>query len=221
MLGRSLLGSAAMFLFYYGVSRIYVADASMIAKLNPFFVTLFAWFFLKEKLSVFQIPALVVVFLASLLIIKPKFDLEALPAFAVLIAAGLSGGAHTLLRAMNNKERPITIVFYFSLVTTLLMTPFVIVQFEMPDAAQWFYLIAIGALAAFSQIFLTDAYRRAKASDIVIYSYTNIIFAAVFGYIFWHEVSDWLSIIGGSIIIFVSFLLFLNQRRIARKERFL
>ena len=82
------------------------------------------------------------------------------------------------------------------------------------------YLLMIGIFAAAGQFSLTYAYRYGKASEIAIYNYSNIIFAAVIGFLLWGEVSDILSIIGGVIIILISIIVFMyNQRNTARVKK--
>jgi len=82
LLARSALGLLGVVLYFYAINNLLLADSSMLNKLSPFFVTFFAWLFLKEKLSGFQVTALIFAFFSALLIIKPKFELSVLPAFA-------------------------------------------------------------------------------------------------------------------------------------------
>lgn len=212
LLGRALLGTMAMASFFYGVTHMYLADASMLSRLNPFFVTLFAAVFLKEKLSRIQIPALIIAFGAALLIIKPEFSLEMLPSLAVVGAAMFSGAAHTTLRALRGMESPATIVFYFSVASVLFVSPLVIANFQLPAGNQWFFLLGIGFFAVTGQFSLTNAFRLAPASEITLINYVNIIFAAVFGYMLWGEVSDVWSFVGGAVIVGVSAFSFIYNR---------
>lgn len=214
LFARAFLGTSAMFLYFYGVNYTLLADASMLSRLNPFFVTLFGWLFLKEKLTKIQIPALVLVFGAALLIIKPEFALDILPALAIVLASGISAGAHTTLRVMRGMEAPATIIFYFAFFSTLLVLPFTIAYWQMPQGVQWLYLVAMGFCAVSGQFGLTYAYRYAKASEVAIYNYATIVFAAVLGFVIWGEISDWLSIIGGIVIVASSiFVFFYNHRK--------
>ena len=214
LIARTIFGLIAILLYFYGINYIYLADAAMLSRLNPFFVSFFAWFFLKEKLPPFQLIALLLVFLSSLLIIKPSFNLNLMPTLAIVGAAALTGGSHTIIRALKFKEHPLTIVFYFSFISMLVLLPFVIINFKMPTTEQWWCMLGIGISGVVSQIFLTHAYRHAKASEISIYSYSTIIFATILGFVFWREVSDLMSIIGGIIIIGISIILFIKQRKI-------
>lgn len=218
LLLRSIFGTSAMFFFFYGLNHVYLADASIIGRLNPFFVTIFATVFLKEKLSRMQIPALVIVFFAATLIIKPRFDISVIPAAALFLGTMFSGGGHTILRGLRDKEKPTTVVFYFSFTSTLMLLPFTLSDFVIPTKEQWFYLIGIGLMAVVGQFSLTSAYRNWKASEISLYTYIGIIFSGILGFIFWDEIPDVLSIIGGIIIVFVSVMVFFIDKRKRNKE---
>ncbi len=194
LLGRSLLGLGGVVFYFYAINHLIMADAAMLNKLSPFFVTIFACLFLKEKLTKIQIPSLILVFTGAMLIIKPQFSFEVLSTGAGLLSAICAGGAYTLVRLLKNKENPSTIVFYFSFVSVIIMIPLTIINFQMPMGMQWLYLIGTGIFAAIGQYGLTFAYKYAPASEISIYNYTSIIFAAIMGFIMWGELPDWLSL---------------------------
>jgi len=203
LIGRSVFGAAGMTLVFYAVSHMNLADAYMLHSLSPFTVAVLAALFLGERMTRFQLFGLVIIFFASLLIIKPKFDLSVIPALAAAGSALTSGVAYTALRFLGTKEHPATIVFYFSFFSTLVFLPIAIYVWQQPTAEQYIYLVATGIFAAIGQISMTLAYKYAKATDIVSFTYLNIVFAGIFGFLFWGEVPDIYSIIGGIIIIFV------------------
>jgi len=212
LFSRALFGTFGMILSFYAISNLYLADASMLNNLSPFVVTVLAAIFLKEKLSKWQVPVLIIIFIASLLIIKPRFDLQVLPALAGFMSAIASGIAYTIVRYLNNKENPLTIVFYFSVFSTIIIIPFSLFNFVIPTADQTIYLVAAGLFATLGQYGLSFAYRLANASEIVIYNYTNILFSAFLGFLIWSEIPDVLSITGGMIIIIISSALFILKK---------
>ncbi|MFC1887937.1 DMT family transporter [Candidatus Cloacimonadota bacterium] len=208
LLFRSLLGVIAMAMYFYAIRHLYLADSAILHKLFPFFVTIFAAVFLKEKLTKIQIPGMAIAFLASMLIIKPTFDYSVFPALAGLGTALLSGGTYTMVRYLRDKETPATIVFFFSFTSLVILSPLILLEFRMPTLHQWIYLLMIGVFAAIGQFSLTYAYRYGKASEIAVYNYANIIFAALLGFLIWQEIPDILSLIGGIIIIGISIIIF-------------
>ncbi|WP_113673394.1 DMT family transporter [Vallitalea guaymasensis] len=213
LLGRSLLGLGGVVFYFYAINNLIMADAAMLNKLSPFFVTIFACIFLKEKLNKIQIPSLIIVFIGAMLIIKPEFSFEVLPAGAGLLSAICAGAAYTIVRSLKNKENPSTIVFYFSFVSVIVMIPLTIMNFQMPTGMQWVYLIGTGIFAAMGQYGLTFAYKYAPASEVSIYNYTTIIFAAIMGFLVWGELPDWLSLLGSILIIVTAVVAFIYQNK--------
>lgn len=201
LLARSILGLLGVIFYFYSINNLIMADAAMLNKLSPFFVIIFAYIFLKENLTKRNIISLFVVILGALLVIKPKFSFEVIPAASGFFAAMCAGAAYTLVRFLGDKENPSTIVFYFSLVSVIGIFPFMMMDFVLPSGMQYLYLLGIGVFAALGQFSLTFAYKYGKASEIAIFDYTTIIFAALLGLILWGEIPDMFSFIGGTLIL--------------------
>lgn len=214
LLTRSLLGVSGVALNFWAINYLVLADSTMLSKISPFFVTIFAVLFLKEKLSKLQIPALFIVFLSALLIIKPKFDAEVLPALAGFLGAAAAGGAYTIIRYLKGKEEPATIIFYFSFFSVITSFPIMLSQgFVVPSYEQLFYLLMIGISASFGQFGITMAYKYAPAAEVSIYNYSSIVFAILIGFLFWGEIPDGWSVTGGCIIIGTALSLFIYNHR--------
>jgi len=190
----------------------------MLNKISPFFVTLFAVFFLKEKLTKIQIPVLIIVFIGALLIIKPQFNLSVVPSLAGFLSAMFAGSTYTIIRFLRDRENASTIVFYFSFVSVVVMFPLMMLNYQKPTMIQFIYLLGIGIFAGIAQFALTNAYRYAPASEVAIYDYTSIVFSAIIGFIVWSEVPDFLSIMGTVIIIATAIFAFIyNEKTVLKK----
>lgn len=198
---RSIFGVIGLTTFFYAMSKLYLADATMLNKISPFFVILFAGLFLGEKIKKIQISILILAFIGALLIIKPRFDLSIIPALIGFISGVTSGAAYTVVRFLKEREPTFVIIFYFSVIALITSIPFLLLEFQIPNLKQGILLIMIGVFATGGQIFLTLAYKHCEASRVAIYMYSHIIFALIFGIIFWNEIPDILSITGGVFII--------------------
>lgn len=201
LLARSVLGIGGVICYFYAIDHLLLADAAMLAKLSPFFVAIFAAVFLGEHLDRRLAAALVLGFAGGLMVIKPELDLHVVPALVGAASAVFAGGAYVLLRFLRDREAPETIVFVFSLVTVVGLVPVVLPTFEPPEPTQWLWLLGLGVSAAVGQLALTAAYRHAPAGRVSLISYTTIVFAALFGWLFWAEVPDLLSLAGGVLIL--------------------
>ncbi|MDD4960667.1 MAG: DMT family transporter, partial [Candidatus Marinimicrobia bacterium] len=101
LLLRGITGLAGVILYFFSLSRMNLSDATMLNKMSPFFVIIFASFFLKERMNRYQIGGIIVAFLASLLIIKPHFEMTLLPALLGLGSAFFAGFAYTVIRLLK------------------------------------------------------------------------------------------------------------------------
>lgn len=210
---RSVLGTIAMIGYFYTIDHMLLSDSAMLNKLNPFFVTIFALWFLNEKPSIIQLRALMVAFLGALFIIKPQFNMEAFPALVGVMSAVFAGGAYTMVRLLGDKEEFYTIVFYFSFVSSCIMFPLMMMNFKPLSMYQLFIFITIGIVASLAQFSLTLAYKMAPAGEISILNYTNVIFSGIFGFLIWRELPDAYSFVGYILIIGSGLAIFLYNKK--------
>ena len=212
---RGLGGLGGVFFYFHSITYLNLSDGTILNKLSPFFVILFAALFLKEKLNKHKIIAISVAFLASLLIIKPHFDMELVPALTGFSSAIFAGFAYSMIRLLNVRgEKPATIVFYFSFISFIVILPIAIVHFVMPTFIQWLFLLGIGVFAGIGQLFLTESYRYAPASDVAPYQYMHVLFTALIGMTFLQEFPDILSIVGSLLIVAAFVYLYKKDTRL-------
>jgi len=211
---RGVFGTTAMALYFYAISNLTLADATILNKLSPFFVVIFACLFLRERLPRFVIPTLVVAFIGAGLVIQPQLDLRAVPAVAGLVSAIASGAAYTAVRSLRGREAPYKIVFYFALVSVIVMLPPTIGRFVMPTPLQFVSLLAAGVFGTIGQLLLTLAFHQAPASRISIYNYAHVVFAFLLAWGLWGEIPDALSITGMALIISAAIY---NHRKTVRE----
>lgn len=213
LLARSIFGLAGVVLNFYAIANLTLADSSMLGKLSPIFVTIMACIFLKEKIDNKQVLSIIITFLGTLLVIKPEFSLEMLPSLSGITSAASAGVAYTLLRYLKDKESPDTIIFYFSLISVVFTAPFALAEYVQPTFTQLGLLLATGVFASVGQFGITYAYKFAKATEVSIYNYSAIVFGIILGFIFFGEIPDTLSLLGGAIIIAVAFYIFKHNQK--------
>jgi len=213
LFARAGFGLAGVILNFYAITHLTLADSTMLGKLSPIFVTIMACLFLKEKIDKEQIIGIFITFGGALLVIKPEFSLSIIPSLAGLLSAASAGIAYTLLRYLKDKESPDTIVFYFSVVSVVGTLPFVLNNYIMPNSTQLMLLLATGLFASIGQFGITYAYKYSKATEVSIYNYSAIVFGIILGFIFFHEIPDMLSLLGGAIIIGVAYYTFRHNQK--------
>ena len=214
---RSTLGTLGILFNFYSIDKLVLSDANMLNKLSPFFSIIFSTIFLKEKMKPKQgivvSMACTVAFIGSLFIIKPSFNLETIPALIGLLGGISAAGAYTCVRGLGNKEKPNTIVFYFSFFSSMVTLPLMLGVYKPMSIQQLAYLLLAGVFASLGQFGITLAYKFAPAKEISIFDYTNIIFSALISLILFGVLPDWVSVVGYVIIFLASFAIFAFNKK--------
>ncbi len=217
LLLRSALGTLGIIFYFYAIDNLVLSDADMLNKLSPFLLIIFSALFLKEKARRFQIIAIIIAFIGTLLIIKPQFSLETIPYISGLLSAIFAAGAYTVLRVLGQREKFYTVVFYFSFFSTVVLLPFVIMFYEPMETKQLIYLLLAGVFATLGQFGLTVAYKFAPAREISIFFYSTVVYSALISIVLFGQIPDTWSIIGYIIIFSASFYMFLRNNHEAKK----
>lgn len=212
---RSTAGTIGIFCNFYAVDHLPVADASMLNKLSPFFVVIFSYLILKEKVKWYQALCILVAFIGSLFVIKPTGDILQNPASLIGVMGGLTAGmAYAFVRLCGKKgvQGPVIVAFFsgFSCLTAL---PIMLMDFTPMTGVQVAFLLLAGLAAAGGQFTITAAYTYAPAREISVYDYSQIIFSTILGLAVLGELPDVYSFIGYGIIICASVVMFVMNKK--------
>ena len=212
---RGTMGFTALLAYFYNIQNIPLGDAVTFSKTAPIFTAIFAWLFLKEKLSLSAWLAVFIGFGGILLITQPtgigftKYDILG-------IFSGVGAAlAYTSVRELKKYYDTRAIVLSFTLIGTIgpiilfIISNFLHVEsldfmlgkFIMPSGIVWIYIIGLGLLGTLSQVFMTKAYGETKAGIVGAISYTNIVFAIFIGMMLGDKFPDLITIVGICLII--------------------
>lgn len=216
LIGRSFFGTMGLVCNFYAIDRLVLADANMLNKLSPFFAIIFSVFLLGEKPSLAQVLGVLTAFAGSILIIKPS--LSGYVSFPALIGAlgGLGAGmAYTFVRRLGkNGENSFVIIFFFSAFSCLVCLPFMIMNPAAMSLKSLLCLCGAGVSACIGQFGITRAYIFAPAKEISVYDYSQVLFAALFGFLFFGQLPDALSVLGYILICGAGItMFFINNRK--------
>lgn len=217
---RASLGTIGMVFNFYAIDHMAIADANMLNKLSPFFTIIFSYIILKEEVHTFQWLAIVFAMIGSLFIIKPSFANTAmLPAVVGFCGAICAGAAYSMLRLLGNRNvNRSFIVMFFSGFSSVITLPLMLLNYVPMTLHQWMYMLLVALAATGGQFGLTYGYFYAPAKEISIYDYSQIIFAAILGWIIFNQVPDGYSFIGYAIILSMAVLMFLyNNGKLGNK----
>lgn len=213
---RAFMGTVGILCNFYAVDHLLLSDVSMLNKLSPFFAIIFSFLCLKERIKPFQLFGILAAFCGALLIVKPGFSISAFPAFIGMFGGLAAGAAYTAVRYLGQHgERGPVIVLVFSGFSCLVVLPVILLDYTPMSGYQLAMLLLAGLAAAGGQFSITAAYSNAPAREISVYDYTQVIFAALLGFIFFSQIPDVWSVIGYVIICGVSVIMYrYNQRAV-------
>ncbi len=183
---RGLFGALAMVLFFYTIATIPLGEAAILNKTSPFFVTVLAYYFMKESITLRTFFALIIGFLGIILIMKP-FGIEiSFAHFLGVLGGFFAAAAYATIKKIKDIYDARIIMLSFMSVGMIiplglfLFTPYV--EFSMhSEFYVWALVCFMAIISTISQWFLTRAYSLSRASIIGVVSYTNIPFAIGFG----------------------------------------
>lgn len=216
LLIRSVAGTVGLICNFYAVDHLSISDASLLNKLSPFFAIIFSALILKERANRVEWAAVVTAFCGALFVIKPSLNMSVIPALIGTLGGLGAGLAYTYVRRLGQQGVPSpVIVFVFSAFSCLLTLPSMLFAFSPMTLAQTLFLLLAGAAAAGGQFSITAAYTRAPAKELSVFDYSQIVFAALLGFVFLGQIPDLWSVIGYCIIIGAAVAKWLYSRRAA------
>lgn len=221
LLMRAVFGSIGLFCNFYALDHLVLSDASILNKLAPFFTLILSALFLKEKTNWKQFLFVSLAFVGMLFVVRPEMHFsESMVASVVGVIGGFGAGtAYACVRALGKRGMPSSeIVFGFSLVSTIVAIPFVIIDHAPMSSLQIFYLSMASVSATIGQFGITLAYKEAPSKEISIFEYFTVVFSALWGILFLGQIPYWTSIIGYAIIFVSAYLLFLYNKKTSQGE---
>ncbi len=204
---RGVFGFAAMSCFYFALTRLPIAEATVLHFTNPLWTALFAAVFLRERLSPWVLAAIAVSFVGVILVTRPAvlFGASASPVSAIgvgvaLLGAMLSSLAYVSVREASKTEDALVIVFYFPLISVPATLPFVS-GFVWPQGWAWLILLGVGVSTQIAQVFLTRGLAREPAARAMTIGYAQIVFVLLWGMLFFGEFPDAWSVMGALLVV--------------------
>jgi drug/metabolite transporter (DMT)-like permease len=203
---RGFFGTLAMLMFFYTIATIPLGEAIILNKTSPFFVTILAYYFMKESISLNTFFALIIGFAGVVFIIKP-FGIEISFEHILGVLGGFFAAAAyaTIKKIKDIYDARVIMLSFMGIGVVIplfifLFTPYA--QFEVHTSFLVWSLIALMAvLSTISQWLLTRAYSLSKASIIGVVGYSSIPFAVGFGVMLGDSLPDMYTFLGISLIV--------------------
>lgn len=124
-------------------------------------------------------------FVGVVLVLQPHHQHFTAGALFALAGAILLAVALMSVRWLGATEPMARVLFYYFLLSTVMVIPFAVIQWEPLEPRAWIYLAGVGFAQLLSQVFIVLAYRYASSVKLGPFVYTTIAFTALIDWAVW------------------------------------
>lgn len=197
---RGVSGLLSQYLMFVALAYVPLVDAVLLANSAPLFIPLVAWVWLRQRVTGRLWLSLAVGFVGVVLILQPGSGVLGVGTPIALAAGACSAVALVAVGRLHLTEPPTRILFYYFLISTVLMAPALPrLSFRLAPAV-WLELLGVGGCMAIAQLLLVLAYVNASPSRLAPFNYSVVVFSALLGWLVWHHVPNAGSLVGMALV---------------------
>lgn len=214
---RSSIGLCAMYLFFYSLTVLPLADTVAITFTMPLFATAGAALFLGERVRLRRWGATALGFVGVLIILQPGANFNTLTILP-LIAALFMAIASLMVKWLSRSEDPMAMVFLMTCITSPLSLVPALFVWQWPSLTAWLLLITLGGLGVLAHWAFTTAYKMADVSLVLPFDYLRLPFTALVAYMLFAEVPTASLWFGASIIVAATLYIAHRENKLAQNS---
>ena len=232
------LTSCRVILFFFGFSSFYISltvlplgTATALFFVSPFLITIFAHFFLKEKIGPRRWSAVVVGFFGVYITLDPDFSNFNYLSLLPILCAFCYSSSMIIIKKTSDKDNVYTqtFTFYIGAIFFSLIFYFIIGDGQYNTVShpasqfifrEWFlnfksnilWMAATGVTATLAFLLLFTAYSIASPSVISPFEYSILLWSPLIGWLYFQEIPNLNTIIGILIIVSSGIYIFMREK---------
>jgi S-adenosylmethionine uptake transporter len=208
---RVVSTTADTVLFYAAVVYLPLADVMTFYMAGPIYVAALSHLLLGEKVGWRRWLAILIGFCGVVIALRPSSESLSWPSLFALV--GSIAFAFTLILARKLRGTSDgTLVTWQTLGALLAGGVLTISDWKTPGALDLFALLLLGVVSCLAHLMITRALKLAPASALAPLHYSLLLWAVVFGYVFFNDVPDRQILVGSAIIVLAGLFIFHRQK---------
>jgi drug/metabolite transporter (DMT)-like permease len=223
---RGVAGTGGMMFGFYALTKLPFAEATTLNYATPLIIVVLSALFLDEVVRLYRWSAVLLGLVGVIIISWPRLTLlstgvdqdAAIGVGAAMLACLFAAIAMVQVRKLVHTEKSATIVFYFSISSTLIALTTLPFGWVMPTGLQLVYLVTAGICGGIAQILLTESYRHADMSVVAPFEYTSLIFSIGIGYFVFSDPPTWHVLVGGLIGVGSALFVIYRERQLGKAQ---
>ena len=214
---RCLMGLMALIAIVVALRELPLAVVVSLSYAAPLFITVLSIFLLSEKVGIFRWLAVLIGFVGVIIIAEPGFKgMNYLYFLPLIFCIGMAFVTITI-RKLSTTEPIWLISIFFTITISIAGLATIPMGWIMPNFQDFILLALIGVTGGSANLFLTQSYKLSEVSLVAPLKYLALVFAIFFGYFIWNEIPTIKTLIGASLVVLASLIIF--RREIYHKQK--
>ena len=203
------MGTVALLCIFYAVRHLPLTLSTLIQYTYPIFISIFAGIFINEKITKNIIFAIIIGWFGILIILNPtqlsnlNIEIKTLSVLIAFLGAISTALAYITVKKLSFTEDVYIIIKYFPLVSSIILLPFVLINWVTPNLTELIWIICIGLFTQLGQTFLTFGLKNLPATEASSINYFQVIFGSIWGVLIFNEIIN-IKFLFGSILILLA-----------------
>lgn len=210
---RGMLFCMAMSFWSHGIQEVPIVVVTIVSFTVPLFVLLLSLLFLKERVTGAMWAATLLSFGGILIALQPSYPIAGSSVLLLVLAAMLFG----LLDVINKKyivqESMFGMLFYATLVATLLLAFPALWGNPMPTKRALLGLLGLGIGSNLILYLLLKAFRLTHIAALAPFRYLELLISIGLGYVFFQEIPTTSSYLGAMVVVPCTLFVVYHQHR--------
>lgn len=218
---RATLGLIMLFSIGESFRELQLADAYAIFFAAPLLITILSGPILGEKAGPYRLAATAVGFIGVLIVLQPGANSQLISYGSVmaLVCVVSYSFMALLLRHIGNNDSTVAISFWFITLVGVGGGLLSILNWVPIQWQHWPWMVLLGITGTSGQLLLTGAFQRASVAVIAPIDYTHMIWAVIYGYIFWGHLPGTPTWVGTGVIVGSGLYIIFREHRINRRRQ--
>jgi len=215
---RGIAHGAAVMLWFFAMARIPISEVTAIGYTTPIFTVVGAVLIFGEQIHMRRIIAIIIGFIGILIILRPGFETIEIGSLAQLVAAPCFAISFLFAKKLTNTENSSDTLVMLSIFCTLALMPGALYLWRTPTVTElaWLFLVAVFATAG--HYALTKSIANAPLTVTQPFSFLQLVWAILFGYLIFDEVPDVWVCAGAAMIVAVISYMSHREAAVIRKH---
>ena len=218
LLTRAFLHVAALCLAFWAFSTLPMVEAYVLLFCTPLIISVLAIWFLGEQIALLRWLAIALGLVGVIVVLRPSVETIQAGHFAALASAFCGASSAVISRKIGASENMATMILFPLLATILVSGGALYFVYQPMPLTHLSLMFLVGALGLLGQYCVLTGFRHAPAAYVGPMQYSQIVWAIVYGYVFFGESIDRWVVIGSAITVFSGIAIIWRERSVSNVQ---